>query len=198
MIPDNRLEDRRLLLGVMGAAGIAAFARSANAGQLSPPPGPIKPTPGPEPRTPLSDETTPGDATAHFVISQPGSYYLQRSLTGSAVTRSAIRIAADNVTIDLNGFSIAADSTGIPGVLTFQTEPVEGLVIRNGTIRSWGGYVTLNPLFNSVFEDLRIIGPYAGNLEAAAQHCRFSRILVDSTGEVGISTLSDCIVEDCV
>lgn len=186
-----------MLLGVLGFAGVAAFARSAVAGPLSPPPGPIQPTPGPEPRVPISPETTPGDASAYFVISQPRSYYLQRSFIGSA-TKSAIRIAADNVTIDLNGFAIIGDSSGAPGVLTFRTEPIEGLVIRNGSIRSWGGYVTLNPLYNSTFEDLRIAGSYAGNLEAAAQRSLFRRIVIESTGEVGIAAESDCVIEDCI
>lgn len=138
MNPESFSEHRRLLLGALGVAGVAALARPAAAGPLSPPPGPIRPTPGPEPRIPISPETTPGDETAHFVISQSGSYYMQRNLSATEVTRSAIKIAADHVTIDLNGFAISGNSTGVAGALTFLTEPVEGLVIRNGTIRSWG------------------------------------------------------------
>ncbi|MDX2117111.1 MAG: NosD domain-containing protein [Planctomycetota bacterium] len=197
MTPESISEHRRLLLGALGVAGIAALTRSAVAGPLSPPLGPVQPTPGPEPRTPINADTTPGDATAYFVISEPGSYYMQRNLIGPA-TRSAIRITADNVTVDLNGFAIVGDSEGTPGSLTFETGPIENLTIRNGSIRSWGSYVTLNPLFNAIFEDLRIIGPYAGNLEASAQHSLFRRIVIDSTGEVGILAEKNCVIEDCV
>ncbi|MBU6414078.1 MAG: hypothetical protein KGS45_11460 [Planctomycetes bacterium] len=66
--------DRRFLLGALGgAAGVAALASMAQAGPLDPPPGPIMPTQRPlgeiEPRTVLSQATTPGDATAVYVIS---------------------------------------------------------------------------------------------------------------------------------
>ena len=50
------------------------------------PPGPPAPTMKTldqvEPRTPVSAATTPGDATALYVISQPGSYYLTGNITG--------------------------------------------------------------------------------------------------------------------
>src|SRR6266446_1156352 len=53
---------------------------------------------------PLNSTNTPGDASNHFIISQPGTYYLTGNL---AVTETnAIRVAAAGVTIDLNGFQI--------------------------------------------------------------------------------------------
>src|SRR6478609_1827254 len=49
-----------------------------------------------EPRTPVS--------SAPFTINQPGSYYLTTNLTISSGT--AITIATNDVTLDLNGFAL--------------------------------------------------------------------------------------------
>src|SRR3982750_3474281 len=63
-----------------------------------------------EPRTNLQampapagvDTTNPG---YHFIINQPGSYYLSANL---AVTKTnGIQVSAEGVTLDLNGFQIA-------------------------------------------------------------------------------------------
>lgn len=55
----------------------------------------------------LAGNVTPGD-TAGFpvTISQPGSYRLSGNLTVPDANTNAIEIASNNVSIDLNGFSI--------------------------------------------------------------------------------------------
>src|SRR5690606_34458615 len=107
------LRRRAVVGGLLGAAGIGALASLAKGGPLNPPAGPITPTHKPlgelEPRTALSEANTPGDASAVFVISQPGSYYLTADLVVPA-NRTAIRIDASDVTIDLNGFAIRGNS----------------------------------------------------------------------------------------
>jgi len=50
-----------------------------------------------EPRTPIS--------SVPFTISAPGSYYVTTNLTPGA-DQNGIVVAADNVTIDLNGFTL--------------------------------------------------------------------------------------------
>lgn len=55
----------------------------------------------------MAGNITPGDAPGFPVtISQPGSYRLDGNLTLPDVNTNGIYIQADNVTIDLNGFSI--------------------------------------------------------------------------------------------
>src|SRR4051794_34078108 len=50
----------------------------------------------------------PGDGSGFPVtISQPGSYKLTSNLTVASPTSNGIVIQADNVTLDLNGFSIS-------------------------------------------------------------------------------------------
>lgn len=55
-----------------------------------------------EPRTPIS--------ALPFSISSPGSYYLTGNLTATA-DGASITVSADDVMIDLNGFTLAAGST---------------------------------------------------------------------------------------
>src|SRR5450432_439228 len=57
----------------------------------------------------INATNTPGDANNHFIINQPGSYYLTGNLSVSEPT--GIAVEAADVTIDLNGFEIAR-STG--------------------------------------------------------------------------------------
>src|SRR5438445_10077681 len=62
-----------------------------------------------EPRTPIS--------SVPFTISQAGSYYLTKNLTGTA-SQDGITIAADNVTLDLMGFSLNGIASSGNGVAT--------------------------------------------------------------------------------
>lgn len=104
-----------------------AIAGSAWGGSLAPPPGPIQSTS----RTTLSQTLTP----LPYTITQPGSYVLTSNLVGSAAA-DGIMIAAQDVTIDLNGFVIdGAGATGNGNVLAL---PVPNVTVKNGSVRGWG------------------------------------------------------------
>jgi parallel beta-helix repeat protein len=128
--------DRRALLAGIGglAAGTLLSAGRAEAGPLNPPGAPA-PTPGPEPRIAINAINTPGDASNLFQITQPGSYYLTGNVTGQA-PRRGIRIAASNVTIDLNGFEFRGVPGTAAGIIT--EGAFDNIVIRNGTVCDWG------------------------------------------------------------
>ena len=110
------------------------------------PPGPPAPTMKTleqiEPRIPIDATRTPGDGAATFRITAPGSYYLTGNLTGES-GKIGILVAADNVTIDLNGFSMI----GVGGSRAITTPPggsaPENTTLRNGTITNWGLAVSL-------------------------------------------------------
>lgn len=56
----------------------------------------------------LNGNVTPGDSAGFPVtISLPGSYRLSGNLTVPDADTDAILITADNITLDLNGFTIA-------------------------------------------------------------------------------------------
>lgn len=151
----------------------------AFAGDLDPPPGPVAPTMKSldelEPRIALSDENTPGAGTTGFIITAPGSYYLTENLTGP-VMRRGIEVLADNVTIDLNGFTIAAAPGGTEaqrrGIDAFNFDHV---TIRNGKILGFGE--------EGIF---------------VRDHARIENVSVEFCVGVGIRTRDDCVVTDCI
>jgi len=63
-----------------------------------------------EARIIVNSSNTPGDATSSFKITNPGSYYLTANITGVS-NQHGVLIAAPNLTLDLNGFSLI----GVPG-----------------------------------------------------------------------------------
>jgi len=81
-----------------------------------------------EPRKPISDPCT---------ISSSGSYYLTRNITTTSGSQNAITVNADNVTIDLMGYSLIGTGSGTGcGIFMNARKNVE---IRNGTVRNFGG-----------------------------------------------------------
>jgi hypothetical protein len=87
-----------------------------------------------EPRTPVDAMHTPGDSGNVFIITQPGSYYLTTNLIGVS-GRHGINIAANNVTLDLNGLSLLGVAGALDGI--FALGPVTNITVRNGIITGW-------------------------------------------------------------
>jgi hypothetical protein len=110
------------------------------------PPGPPSPSMKTldqlEPRTPIDAAHTPGDAASTFRITAAGSYYLTGNFTGEP-GKNDIFVEANNVTIDLNGFTMtgAGDHGAISTALTLPT--VENTTVRNGTVTNWGFAIAL-------------------------------------------------------
>jgi len=113
------------------AAALAATALATGAfaqGSLTPPgaPAPAMKTLGQvEPRMPIS--------SLPYTIGQPGSYYLSKNLA-LAGAGDGITIAADNVTLDLMGFSLTGGGSSGYGILSQS----KNLVVKNGQLRGWG------------------------------------------------------------
>ena len=150
------------------------------AGPLSPPAGPVAPTPGPEPRIAINPANTPGDNDATpstFKITQPGSYYLASNLTG-ADGKDGIEIAASNVTIDLNGFTLQAGNGSPSGIVTHTA--MKGVVIRNGIVSGWVD---------------RAIGLQGQSYAVAASAPVISDVTITGSCEVAIEVASGARVE---
>ena len=86
-----------------------------------------------EPRMPVDATHTPGNSQGEFVISNSGSYYLTTNIAGVS-GKDGIDVNANNVTLDLNGFSVI----GVSGSLTGVNISSANVLIHNGIISSWG------------------------------------------------------------
>jgi parallel beta-helix repeat protein len=113
-------------------------------------------------------KVTEGDTPGFPVtISEPGSYRLNSNLVVPDVATTAIQITADNVTLDLGGFSIIGPNTCTPNPVqcTYSGASGIGVVaaapsgaspanvrVLNGTVRGMGGYGIRMPGDGSIVE----------------------------------------------
>jgi len=129
----------------------------------------------------LSGYVTPGDAPGFPVtITQPGSYRLAGNLTVPTVFFTAIEITTDDVTLDLNGFSILVASSrcitagGMPCPAQgrgIDAENRDNIAVLNGTVRGMGG-----------------IGIFLGS------NARVDKVSVIDNGNGGIATSQNSVV----
>lgn len=97
----------------------------------------------------------PGDAIGYpVVITQSGSYRLTSNLAVVNPSLFVLDVRADDVTIDLNGFSILGPQTCQPGncqstgpghaIASFNVNPIpRNTVVRNGSISGFSGCIVL-------------------------------------------------------
>lgn len=131
----------RLGLAVLALCS-SSMVTAVFAGPLAPPAGGIQPTyktlQQVEPRRVITFEDFPGDGQSVHLINQAGSYYLMSNVYVPS-GKTGIKIAASNVTLDLNGFAIidlgGAAGTAVNGIVAQSIDgPISGAVIRNGSV----------------------------------------------------------------
>jgi hypothetical protein len=146
-------------------------------GSLTPPGAPaplMKSLDQIEPRIPVDAVHTPGNGSEQFIISQPGSYYLTTNIVG-VNSKDGIQITADNVILDLNGFSLL----GVAGSVSGINSSGRYVVVRNGVINGWQS-IGINDVATSVSTRM------------------FERLMICSNASYGILTGQGAIVRDCV
>jgi parallel beta-helix repeat protein len=141
---------------------------------------------------------TPGDAPGLPVtISRPGSYRLTGNLATSSRNISAIVVAADDVTVDLNGFTIACtlSTTGIipvacqPGLgqggVGVDAEDKDRIKVRNGSVRGMGssGIVVGN---GARVTDLHVSTNGGRGIDADGRGNMITGNAVEDNGGIGI------------
>jgi hypothetical protein len=108
-----------------------------------------------------------------YVITASGSYYLTANLLGLS-GQNGITVAADDVSIDLNGFTLSgADGTGSAITLSGSHSH---LTAFNGGVRNWGDGVSW---------------PCCGAYRVSRLTCAFNH-------NNGITVGSDSVVENCI
>lgn len=189
---------------LVATLAITSLAPITFAGDVNPPPGPVdgtmKTLDEVRPSTPMNVDTTPGDANSTFRITAPGAYHLIANLTGES-GKSGIEIAADDVTINLNGFLIEGVSKSLDAITTDDTpqslDEHDRIVITNGAITGWDGRgVYLNGLNHRV-SNLNVES--CGNLGIfVGQNAHVTDCLVSANGLNGITAGFNSLIARCV
>jgi parallel beta-helix repeat protein len=183
--------------------------------------GPLSPTAAPAPTMKSLAQIEPRIAITNlpYTISSSGSYYVTTNLTCTTcsgvqpgINFSLIPLA-DNVTLDLNGFTLSGMAGSGHGI---NVSGGYNYVIRNGTLANWGeDGVDMSLASNSRFENLQFYGNGHIGLEAGAGsvvvNCEATANTVAGysllSGEIchcvavgngtGIVASAGCLVADC-
>lgn len=176
------------------------------AGPLTPPGAPaptMKSLDEIEPRinvqgAPASAVTTT-DASYHYIITQPGSYYLSANLD---VTKpNGIKINAEGVTLDLNGFQISRTSgSGGIGIELVPTAHRAG--IRAGSIKGFDSgiscFVNMSSALSCEFRDLSVSGCTSTGINAGYSSVLVSCRAHGNSGAYAIYTVMGATLTNCV
>jgi parallel beta-helix repeat protein len=172
-------------------------AGAASAGDLTPPPGAptstFKTLQQVEPRTPI--QSVAGSGLVMHNITQPGSYYL----TGNLVVGAGgvgIQVSADNVTIDLNGFTIsgvgASMGINVPATRRY-------LTVKNGVVRDFGGVcIDASNVVCGHFEGLAVRDSGGNNGIEVGSLAVVRAVRAESNNVAGIVGSSACTFTDCI
>ena len=181
---------------------VSAFSQ----GSLNPP-GPPAPTMKKldevEPRTNLQATPAPAgvdtsNANYHFIINQPGSYYLSANL---AVTKAnGIQINVEGVTFDLNGFQISRTSgNGGDGIQISST--AHHTTVINGSLKGFAAAINgINEVTGArgcTFRSLSVSGCTSRGIFSGPGALLESCVVHDSAGTYGItggegSSMTNC------
>jgi hypothetical protein len=166
-----------------------------------------------EPRTPIPGTLTAPIAGPHFIISASGSYCLTGNITVSTGSAIVLTTAVSDVTLDLNGFTIASTLTGsASGNAIDMPGSHNRITIRNGNLLgsstvSAAGTVTPGGFVNGIYgssithssaAEIHASGMSGSgiylDLQGDTNHCT-----VDNCGTYGIysETITACTADQC-
>jgi len=172
---------------------------AALAGPLNPPAGPIAQTGRFGPRIEVNAQNIPGNILSTFRITEPGSYYLGKNVTGVPAEISNF-IEAPNVTLDLGGFHLQ----GIPGAQYGVYATMPNVTVRNGSIDGYDLSGVRMEERGCVVEDVRVSSCQEWGINCVFPQARITRCIAIACGNAaglpgGIQANGfGSIVESCI
>lgn len=154
-----------------------------------------------------------------YFISQSGSYVLTENITVTNTGVDGISVQADNVTIDLNGFTITGPGAGSGNGIS-QAWTGRGLTVCNGKLSEWSGasrravfangqgsrvvgvQATSNTVGiyvgrNAIVRDCTASGNSANGFHCGGNGSVVSECVAVDNGQNGIFCIDACTIEDC-
>jgi hypothetical protein len=128
-----------------------------------------------------------------FVINRPGSYYLADSL--QAATGDGISIVVSDVTLDLNGFTLAG-SGAATGTGIILASGISRITVRNGRVYNWNNFGILATIATSVLiEHIAVEGTLNDGIRGGDDQIIRNCQIIDNLDQ-GIEVSDNCIVEN--
>lgn len=195
----------RIALPLLGLAALGIAALTV-AGPLNPPAGPVASSGRSLDEIYNAVQALQGQkgtpiTALPFTISAPGSYYLPQNLT--IANNDGITISADNVTLDLNGFSLIGGYTGTAGtrrgIIVTQngSNNRRNITIRNGTVREFtSNGIDATFVSSGLFENLNLYNNGRSGL-ITGEGCIIERCTAYLNHETGIACGTSNTVENC-
>lgn len=190
-----------LIAGALAVAFASSHAGPPSGGGSSSAAGPI---PIDQARAEAGGVTAGDAAGFPITISQPGSYRLMGNLMLTDPNVHAIEITADNVTLDLNGFSIATPVTcsGVGAAFNCSVAGQQGhgiyainrsfTTVRNGQVRGFRSGVQLS--LHAIVEGLTVQHAWATGI-TVGHHSMVSGNTLSMTG-IGVEISGGGVVRD--
>jgi hypothetical protein len=186
----------KLLIGFACLCLFSTVPGSFGQGSLTPPGAPaptMKSLTQVEPRTDVL--TLSGNGNNQYIINQSGAYYLTTNITGVA-SKNAISILADNVVLDLNGFTLFGGTNNSQQAILVNGAH-SGVIIRNGAITGWpGNGISAGSMSGGELERLRITTNGGIGLKLGGGNSVANCFVVGNSGD-GIDSTSNCAIESC-
>jgi hypothetical protein len=139
----------------------------------------------------LAGNVTPGDPPGYpIVLTRPGSYQLASNLF-TAANKITIQVTSDNVTIDLNGFTLHGSGVAFHGIVG----SVDNVTIRGGTITGFK-FDGINAQGNKwIVENMRVVNNGRDGVLLAQAFATVTGNMVIENVASGIVCGTRCLVE---
>lgn len=138
-----------------------------------------------------------------YTISGSGHYYLTKSLSYTGMAGNAITVDADNVTLDLMGFSLIGPGKAVGTASGVYMYGRENVTVRNGTVRDFGAYGITDGSqqigsTDHTFMNVHVLNNGNSGIEVYGSNHHVIRCKAVNNGRHGIYALTGSIVKESI